>query len=328
MDFITADKNRLETGFLTSVQKLDIDIGDTNDFVIFMDLDDWKRKPYDFGDLFFAPDTEYGGIIEDRNIDTKSNSIDLSGLTFRGLLSQKIIEPPKGKDYLEVSGEANEVLKNLVGNRFGDLFAVSEKNSGIKVSYQFERYGEMLSEFQKMLTAAGARLSICYKQGEGAGAGKVYMEAVPVKDWSEELEYSRENRISFSVRDCRRGINHLICLGKGELSARQVAHLYLQEDGSVRYDKPFYTGFHERTAVYDGGNADDLTTLRNEGKNELKKLTAYQEMSLSIENINVELGDIVGGKEEVTGMVMKKPIIQKIIRVENNTETFEYKVGD
>ncbi len=91
MDFIVASDKKVELGFLNVSKKVDIDLGDTNDFEITLDLDDWSKTSYGYGCLIYASGTEYGGIIEDMKVSTSENTIKLKGYTWRGLLTQKII---------------------------------------------------------------------------------------------------------------------------------------------------------------------------------------------------------------------------------------------
>ena len=41
-------------------------------------------------------------------------------------------------------------------------------------------------------------------------------------DYSEELEYSQDNKLDFDIRDCRNGVNHLICGGSGQGLEREI----------------------------------------------------------------------------------------------------------
>ena len=48
-----------------------------------------------------------------------------------------------------------------------------------------------------------------------------------------------------------------------------------------------------------------------------------------MEDIDLELGDIVAGYDEITDTTVKKPIIQKIFKVEDGEATVDYKMkGD
>ena len=53
--------------------------------------------------------------------------------------------------------------------------------------------------------------------------------------------------------------------------------------------------------------------------------------SMDVESlkISVEIGDIVGGRDYITGMYAAKPVAKKIYRLENGTESLEYELeGD
>ena len=128
----------------------------------------------------------------------------------------------------------------------------------------------LLEAITGMLKNYSAKLVIKAVQGGPGGAYHVELSAEPAVDYSEELDYSQDNRLSLTIQDYRRGINHLICLGKGELTDRLVLHLYVQADGSISTTK-YYTGADERAAVYDYSSADDETTLRTNGEKRLKE---------------------------------------------------------
>ena len=54
-----------------------------------------------------------------------------------------------------------------------------------------------------------------------------------------------------------------------------------------------------------------------------------QTFEVTIEEYDVNLGDIVGGREEVTGLYVKKPIVRKIINLENGIVKVQYETkGD
>lgn len=322
MDFIVANKQLQEIGFLDSFKLMDFDIGVSNDFEITLDLDYWEENKIDFGYLIYSPNTEFGGFVEDIKVDTKDNTIKLKGYTWRGLLSQKIIEPPDGLAYLIVSGEANNILQEVIEGHLSNFFIVDDITTTFTINYQFNRYTTMLDGFKKMLETEGARLDIHFDNTDM----KVHIKAVAIQDYSEELEYSQDNQINFDTRDYRRGINHLICLGSGELTEREVIHLYLQEDETIGEVK-FYEGLEERVAVYDYSNAEDIQDLTNSGIERFNELINYKELSMSVEEIPAELGDIVGGRERITGLSLKQPITQKILNI-TDKEQIQFKVGE
>lgn len=326
MDFIVTDDKRMEESLISGSRSLDFEIGDkeaSNDFLLTLSLSD--TSAIDFGKYLFSPNTEYGGIIEDMDASTSSGSVKWYGNTWRGLLNQIIIEPPSGAAYKTVSGEANAVMKDLLSSKLGNLFEVEDESSGITVNYQFARYVSYLEGLSSMLKQYNARLEIWTEQGGANEAFKVKLKAVPVTDYSEEIEYSQDNKVNVSIRDYRRGINHLICLGKGELTDRQVLHLYAQADGSISKTK-YYTGLSERTAVYDYSSAEDLTSLEEYGIKKLQELMDYKKLGMTVQNLELHIGDIVAGRERNTGVYLSKPIISKILKIDGLKEEIEYKV--
>lgn len=323
-EFILATPEGEEQGFLRDVQ-LDLEVGDTNDFELIVPLEENLWKGYQI----YMPDTEYGGLIEECEVHMDESATYLRGYTWRGLLSQKVVEPPTGQDYLILSGELNEILEKLLGDRFGPLFVVNPINTGITVqNWKVDRYVTLYDAMVKLLAHYNYRLNITYKQGPGLEYGAVHLQAVPIKDWSEELEYSQDSKINFTVKDYRRGINHLICLGEGELKDRLVVHLYVQEDGSIGKSR-FYTGFQERTATYELSSEDDPAKLEEDGREKLKELQNYKKIEMAVDDVDVEIGDIVGARERITGIYFKKPVVRKILNLKDGTITVDYKVqGD
>lgn len=321
---IAADPQGKELDFLNDAE-VDVDIGTDNDFELTISMADYGEN-YAYGNRVFIPDTEYGGLIEDMNVITKNDEIKLNGYTWRGLLTQKVVEPPDGADNLVLNGELNTVIRELVGDRFGDLFIVEDVNTGVILkNWVVDRYATLYDTIMKFLYSSGYRLKIWYQQGERTEPGAVHLKAVPVVDYSEQLEYSQDANLDFNVRDYRRGINHLICAGGGEGTERIILHLYVQEDGSIGKTQ-FYTGLAERTAYYDYGNAEDEEKLEEGGMKRLTELQNYKKFEISVDDIDLELGDIVGGREYITGTEVKKPVSGKIFKQKDGQITIEYKL--
>ena len=266
--------------------------------------------------------------MNDLEVITRTREVVWRGPTWRGLLAQKIVEPPEGEDHLVVSGDLNDVLRELIGDRFGGLFSVPEIETGVSVTgWQVDRYVTLYDAIKKLLDSKGYRLQISYVEPEGLEYGYVTVQAVPVVDYSEDLEYSREGKVEFSIRDYRGGVNHLICAGKGQNEERVILHLYVQEDGSIG-ETQHYTGLAEHAATYEFSSAD-LDKLKEDGTNRLKDLQNYKSIDVDISDIDLEIGDIVGGFEEITGTRLQKPVTGKIIKVQGGKITTEYKVkGD
>ena len=325
---ILADQNLKDIAPVMNAE-IDIAIGEENDYEIKIPRDEW-RSEYTFGNVFYVKDTEYGGIIGEVDTSTAEDTISLLGRTWRGMLDKKIIRPPTGQDYKRASGELNAVLGELITEQFDDYFVVSQDDTGVSLTnYQFDRYCTLLSGINKMLKSVGYRLKIRYVQQERGQPGYVELSSAPIVDYSEQIELSQDSQLNFEFKNCRNGVNHLICLGKGELQERQVIDLYVQKDGSTGSER-YYTGVQEIAATYED-TSSETDELEEKGREKLLELMNNTSFSMDVESLNmdVEIGDIIGGRDYLTGLYAKKPIVKKIYRVEDGESSLEYGIeGD
>lgn len=325
---ILADQNLKDIAPVMNAE-IDIAIGEENDYEIKIPRDEW-RPEYTFGNVFYVKDTEYGGIIGEVDTSTAEDTISLLGRTWRGMLDKKIIRPPAGQDYRKVSGELNTVLGDLIAEQFDDYFVVSQDDTGVSLTnYQFDRYCTLLAGVTKMLQSVGYRLKIRYVQQERGQPGYVELSSAQIVDYSEQIELSQDSQLNFTFKNCRNGVNHLICLGKGELQERQVIDLYVQEDGSIGKE-PYYTGIQEIAATYED-TSSETDELEEKGREKLLELMNSTSFEMDVESLgmDVEVGDIIGGRDYLTGMYAKKPIVKKIYRVEGGKTSLEYGIkGD
>lgn len=308
---------------------VDFSVGEDNDYEIKTRRDSW-REEYTFGNVLYIPGTEYGGIIGEINTDTSLDTISILGRTWRGKLDKKIIVPPAGQDYATASGELNQILRDLIAGQFGDYFVVSQNDTGINIAgYQFERYCTLLAGITKMLKSVEHKLHIEYVQQERGQPGYVELSAVPIIDYADKIELSQDSQLNFNFKNNRNGVNHLICLGKGELQDRQVIDLYVQKDGSIGTTQ-YYTGIQEVAEVYEDTSSESAE-LQEKGTEKLQELMNSTTFSMDVETlgIDVEIGDIIGGRDYLTGLYAKKPIKGKIYKVTGGKESLEYEIeGD
>lgn len=326
---ILADQNLRD---IRPVMDADTDIAigsDENDYEVKIRRDRWDER-YAYGNIFYIKNTEFGGIIGRKKINTAEDTISLYGRTWRGKLDKKIIRPPAGQDYRKVSGELNTVLNTLVTEQFNDYFVVSQEDTGVTVTnYQFDRYCTLLAGITKMLKSVGYKLHIEYIQQERGQPGYVELSAAPIVDYSEQIELSQDSRLNFVFDETKNGVNHLICLGKGELQDRQVIDLYVGQNGSIGTTQ-YYTGIQEVAETYEDTSSES-DELEEKGREKLQELMNSTSFSMDVETLGmeVEIGDIIGGRDYVTGMYAAKPIAKKIYKVSGGTSSLEYEIeGD
>lgn len=322
MEFTICNVDKQEIQKLPDEASVDFEIGDENDIQIVC-----NQGLISIGMWIICPGTEYGALLEESEQNTNSKTETWAGNGLRKFLKEYIIEPPDGQDYRIVSGDAHAIMKQVLNGAFGNLFIVPEEPSGIEINeYRFERYTDALTGFAKMLKSKNARINLEIQQGEPNKPFSIILSAVPIQNLSSEIEYSQDSKINVTIKEYQRGINHLICLGKGELKDRQVIHLYAQLDGSISQSRKYYTGLEERTAVYDNSNAEDINELTEGGMERLKELMDYRKMSMTVQDVDIQIGDIIAGRNYETGLYIQKPIVRKIVKMESGDITIEYKV--
>lgn len=327
MELILADGNGKEIRPLREAE-VDIENYKTNDFELAISIEDWKDDIV-YGGRVYIENTEMGGIIRKIRSSTKEKTIYAHGSTFRGMLMKKIITPMQGEDFRIVNGELNEILRELIEDcNLSSLFSVPTIDTEVTVRFQFERYCTLLSGIEKMLDSVGYRLDIRYIKNNAEAY--VRLQAVPQVDYSGKKEFSQDGGLNFTATNDQGGVNHLICLGKGELKDRIVKHLYVQKNGTIG-EQPYYTGIEEIEDIYDYSSAEE-PELIEKGTERLKELMNSKKFEVDIENdikTDMQIGDIVGGRDYITGISVKKPIVGKIYTNKNGTEKVEYKIkGD
>ena len=275
------------------------------------------------GSLVYIDGTEYGGIVDGVRVVTRSNELTYFGRTWHGVLASKIIEPDSGEDYLIVSGEVNKVIRKLVTRAgLSELFTVSALDSGLTISnYQIERYVDTYTAIMKMLSKVSGKLNFTFRQG------KVVLSACPVVDYSEDEQFDT-SQVEMEL-EVKSAVNHLICLGKGELAERQVVHLYTDGQGNISETQLLF-GLDEITAVYDYSNVESLEALIESGKQKLAEyaVTDIVRMDFDAEKFIYDIGDIVGAADVITDISAKEKIVKKIVTIKNGLVNIEYKVGE
>ena len=321
MEVMYTDANRLPQGSLEKYS-IDLELGGDNDFEAQMNV---RNHCMSSGCIWYIKDEEYGGIVDNVKVDTEKSKVYYSGRSWRGILEKKVIRPDTGKDYLVVSGDANDILALLIRRcDLVDLFAVPGTSSGIQISnYQFPRYVDAYSGIVKMLSSVGAKLKIVYNDKDSC----VNISAVQIEDLSKKYEYSDDYGMKIIIEKKTGGVNHLICLGAGELAARTVIDLYVDKTGEIT-EKQSYFGEYEIAETYDYGNSESVAELKEKGIEHLKELKSSDSVSASFSKLDVDIGDIVGGRNRATGIPLKEQVTQEIVKIKNGIVTITYKVGE
>lgn len=323
MEFIIADEKREDIGFVDKTASLDIDIGSTDDFTLSVDLSLYNAEKYRAGNFIYSIGTEYGGVLDDPETSTSANSLMFTGDTFRGRLKKKYIEPDKNSAYRIVNGEVHSVMSMLVKEQFESLYKVSSVSTNVRVNnYQFNRYCSLYDGLIAMLASVGCRLHIESKYENDRMI--IELSAVPITDYSDDIEFSQNSNLKFKIKKCTNVYNYMLALGRGELTEREV--IYLKNDnGVITQVSSIPKGDSVKVYLYDNSSAEELL---KESISKFKGINTDDTYSMTIrENLDLDIGDIVGGRDYITGTVIAQPITKKIIKINNNGQSISYEIG-
>ena len=319
MELIMINSSLHETGVICA--DVDIEIG-TSEALNNFEFSGIKEFP---AAGFYIEGTEYGGMIEWDKSSSSSDKMTLKGWTWRGLLTQDIIIPPAGHDYKIVSGDANAIIGDMLANVLGGFFTVPQTQSGCTITnYQFPLYINVLDGIMGMLTKNGYKLSIHAEKPRAGEAVVVTVEAVEINQI--EGTANEDSPYTVEITNNRMGINHLVCMGGGELQQRDRLDLYIGSDGKVTTTK-YFTGFAERTAYYDYGSVESTDELRKHGEEKLLSVASSRTVQVKANSNQIaEVGDMV--RASLKGEVITTPIIKKIVKIKDGVPGIEYKTKD
>lgn len=238
--------------------------------------------------ILYVEYTDYGGIIDKKEIDTKTGVVTLSGRSWHGFLNSFVIEPPKGQMYRVYQGEANTVLAQVITDiGMGGWFTVDNVNSGINIRNTRVRYEGAYDCIMDMLLTEDAKLVMWYQSEDllGGFGGRVHMKAVSRVNTGAFEEFDT-SQTPFKAGKTFNKVNDLICLGQGEGDKRAVIHLYADEGGHILpycrkeaiQDSDYYTDLDalaQSTNPEDIANYAQITARRQTGDKRYSMVYSY-----------------------------------------------------
>lgn len=329
MDFYITDKDRYDMMYLSDKCSFDFEIGSENDFEIGIPVSLYDSEIYEKGHYIYCDGTEYGGRIEGIKSDTSDGIVKVYGETFRGMLKDKVVEPPTGEAYLYVSGDLTNCLKTLLGGQYTDVFKVSDDLTGVSVSnYKINRYDYILNTMESLLEPKGYRLDISVINEEEAFFVELSAKLNEVDD-----EISQDYDLNFSIDKKILKYNYMIALGGGQLEKRTVLYLHQKGDGTVEQVSEIPNGDDIRVYKYDYSSSDSTgndTELIDSATKKFNEINESDSQTMTISDgsqIELELGSVVSGRDYVTGITIQEPVNRKILKVKNGIPITSYGIG-
>ena len=317
MDLIYTNAKKVDQGIIADYA-FDLSYGATeNDFEITIGADEAMLEA---GSFVYMDGTEYGGMVGGLKASTNGTTITYKGRTWHGIMNGKVLEPDAGENHLIVSGDAHEVLSFLIARMgLSGLFVVAKNLSGVNISsYKFHRYCKGYDGVADMLADNGGKLKMVWEDRA------VYLSAEPIADYTESPIDG--DIASLTVEQNKDKVNHLICLGKGNLAEREVIHLYIDQFGRIG-DVQYYTGLDEIADTYENADSDDLRGDGIKKFSELRKTDKAEIDLTETDGLSYDIGDIVGASELNSGITVVEAVKQKIVKIKNGVVSTEYKTG-
>ncbi len=297
------------------------------------------------GDYLYIEGTEYGGTVDSIEVVSAIGDVIYYGRTWHGIIGSKVIMPLMSgeastadvtiKDvdsngvsyvdrYLVISGEANKCIQFMV-DRLGlsSLFTASDDSSGASIkNFQFDRFIDGYRGIVKMLKSVGMRLAVDYQDK------KVVLTAKPQYNYASDEEFDPE-LVNMQLKKNIKSVNHLVCLGFGELENRLVIHLYADQNGNISQVQSQF-GMDEYTEVYDYSAIESAEELMKEGIEYLKRRWLPDEMVIKLDDSSdfYHVGDRVGATDSTTGLSANATISKKIVTIRDGLISISYEVGE
>lgn len=297
------------------------------------------------GYFLYIEGTEYGGTVDAIEVVSETGEVIYSGRTWHGIIGSKIIMPLQSGEastsgvtikeadsngvsyvdrYLVISGEANACIQFMV-DRLGisSLFKASSEDSGVSITnFRFDRFQDGYNGIAKMLNSVGLRLGVAYQEE------KVILSAQKLYNYATDEEFDPD-LVNMQLKKKVKSVNHLVCLGSGELENRTVIHLYADEQGNISQTQTQF-GMNEYSAVYDYSSVESEEELLKQGIEHLESLWLPDEMVIRLDDTSdyYHVGDMVGARDSVTGISGSANIRKKIVTIRDGLISISYEVGE
>lgn len=318
LDIVLADPDGRDVGVLdgcTLETSYGVSDNSTNDFVLTCP----EGTVVTAGSRVYVEGGEYGGIADGADYDTGERTVRYRGRSWHGVLAGKVLCPPEGSSHLELEGDANACIGEIVSMAGLDgLFRAAPGESGIRVSYRFARFVDAWRGLAAMLESAGARPRVSF-DGTRVTVGAEPVASIAGEEWDADT-----SDVSMSVS--WRPVNHLVCAGEGESQERAVVHLYADEDGNVSQTQTLF-GADERAELYSYTTADEDQLVEN-GTERLLELQEEDACSVVVGAGAYGIGDFAIANNPTTGESVIAPIVDITATVKNGCVSIDYSAGE
>lgn len=327
MELIVTDTEYADIGMLDFTDG-DFAFGtDENDFSLNLSAD--AELPQKGAVIYSEDDGSVGGIVREHDSDDGKASV--GGSSWTGILAEKTLKPPAGEAYWVANGDIRTIAAQLV-TRLGldDLVYVTSDMTGIVVRHTFAgSREETQQDAGRYMNGWAALWQLCYEHAckpvfrWDPSARKIALTCRRLVDHTDD-ESMQAKPASVKIKNAL-PINHLVCLGSGELEERDVVDLYADARGNISTRQTLF-GIDEISEIFDDPSASDMEELVRQGTARFKE---RRESATSVDiaapdGVFWNIGDIVGGIDERTGISARATVTKKVVRLDGKTASVEH----
>lgn len=332
MRIIHANSTFVELRYINTPIEFDAQIKaegtlEENSYSLTIDVEDWIKEPVQIGHYIYIAGTEWGGPVAMVQHSTQSNTVVLEGPLWRGLLMMRVVEPPPGESHFVVPNmDANHAIREIVGGAFSNMLGFEQDEAGVMVEGQF-RYTTMLQAIDQLLNDSDLRLNVTFD----VFRKRAIIGARRTIDLSNSIELSQDYGIHMTSTLGRlENYNRIIALGQGELTEQMVVNVYLLPNGEASLERPGNWDIsNERAIIFDGSNVETEEELVQGaiGQMDVYAQTETVEIDTREAELTLLLGDRVGVRDRITGLVAVRPVAEMILKIAGASVSIETKVG-
>lgn len=286
--------------------------------------------------LIFCLGTEFGGLYARKDINTKLNTLTVGGLTWRGVLQRCIVSYPNGLRQ-DLTACIDDVLRYTPKDPTTQRTFIkrgSESIFGVDSNWRGARHLSAMDALDKIFASAGYRMKIRHTQKQTWNSMRdmaAFVLPVPIQTISDNTQTLYAN-VNYNIGLEKDFINHLICLGSGTEDAREIIHLYVDENGVITQTAPSFSAdlpfFREAIFDYPGAESAELLQYGTRRLQELIRPSKSFGIELYDGDTDIGIWDIVKCHDKITGLTLSAPVVGKVLKIKGGTDTVEYIMGD
>lgn len=298
------------------------------------DINDFELKVQKYNNrctvnnVVYIEFTEYGGIIDRIENDSKTGVITYKGRTWHGILNSYVIQPSRGYYCKTYSGEINSIMAKMVADcGLSNLFvvdAIPQSERSISVAYFTVRYEKLYDAIIRLLNCkeVGGGKMLCYFHD-----GQVHIGGVRACDYSISDEFDT-SQMPYKTGVTFNNVNHLICIGGGEeYDNKPVIHLFADESGIIQPYKLVNTPLEDSEYILDErkkvlSGMDEIMEIYNYPS--ASTITNYKRLTSRPNDWNRKYYEkyYENGEKDENGVVKKK-LLKQVFRDEYKLLTYE-----